>query len=274
MNEDNTIGELENKLKELKEQKRAAKNKGGSLGVPGAIILGSALISAAIFFGLAGLSGSGLPSSGGSGIGTADTGTPTTPPSAAVPAQAGNIVLEPVDAEDHVYGSRDATVSIVEFSDTECPFCARVHPTIKKIVDDSDGTVNWVYRHFPLDQLHRKARREAEATECANELGGNDGFWTYIDRLFEITPSNDGLADEQLSEIAEFAGLNRTAFETCLESGKYADHVASDVAEAAAAGGSGTPYSVILGPDGETFPVSGAQPAGAFTVIIDSLLQG
>lgn len=272
MSEENTIHELEHKLKELKKRKRDSATASASLGIPGAIILGSALIAAATYFGMVNLAGGSLTSFTGTGTGIAGTGTPTTALPAAAPVPAAKIVLEPVDAEDHVYGSRDATVSIIEFSDTECPFCARIHPTLKQVVDDSGGDVNWVYRHFPLDALHRKARREAEATECANELGGNDGFWAFTNRLFEITPSNDGLADEQLPEIAEFVGLDRAAFLTCLDSGKYADHIASDVAEAAAAGGSGTPYSVVLGPNGETFPVSGAQPASAFLVIIDSLL--
>lgn len=239
--------------------------KQNTLGIPGAIIIGSVLIAAAMYFGLSSLAGGGFTATTS---GTELTGTPTAPFAGA----AAQIVVEPVDAEDHVFGSRDAKISIIEFSDTECPFCARVHPTIKQIVDDYDGEVNWVYRHFPLDALHRKARREAEATECANELGGNDGFWAYINLLFEITPSNDGLADSQLPQIAEDVGLDRAAFVTCLESGKYADHIAADVSEAAAAGGSGTPYSIILGPNGETFPVSGAQPASAFSVIIDSLL--
>ncbi len=78
---------------------------------------------------------------------------------------------------DHIRGNPDAPVTLVEYSDFECPFCKRFHPTVKRIVDEYGGRVRWVYRHFPLDEIHPvKARREAAAAECAAELGGNDAF--------------------------------------------------------------------------------------------------
>jgi len=101
----------------------------------------------------------------------------------------------------------NAPVKIVEFSDTECPFCKRFHTTMQQVVKDSNGQVAWVYRHFPLDQLHSKARKEAEATECAAELGGNEKFWAYLNRLMEVTPANDGLDLAELPVIAAYVGL-------------------------------------------------------------------
>lgn len=98
-----------------------------------------------------------------------------------------------VDDSDHLRGDPKASVKVVEFSDLECPFCKRFHLTMQQLMEGYSGKVAWVYRHFPLDSLHPKARKEAEASECAAELGGNDGFWAYIDKLFEITPSNNGL---------------------------------------------------------------------------------
>ncbi len=194
-------------------------------------------------------------------------------PSAPTPAQPtpANIQVQPVSDDDHVRGNRNAKVSLIEFSDLECPFCKRFHPTMQQVMDTYGDEVNWVYRHFPLDSLHPKARREAEATECAGEVGGNDGFWKYLDRLFEITPANNGLQDSQLPQIAEDVGLDRVAFETCLASGKYAQHVADDLAEAQAAGGRGTPYSVIVAGD-QKIPVSGAVSFTQIQSIIDSLL--
>src|SRR3989338_2531696 len=94
---------------------------------------------------------------------------------------------------DHLRGDPKATVKVVEFSDLECPFCKNFHRTMQQVMSEYSGQVAWVYRHFPLDSLHSKARKEAEASECAAELGGNDGFWAYVDKLFEITPSNNGL---------------------------------------------------------------------------------
>lgn len=98
-----------------------------------------------------------------------------------------------VGDSDHLRGDPKATVKVVEFSDLECPFCKNFHRTMQQVMEEYSDKVAWVYRHFPLDSLHPKARKEAEATECAAELQGNDGFWAYVDKLFEITPSNNGL---------------------------------------------------------------------------------
>ena len=97
--------------------------------------------------------------------------------------------MRAITKDDHVRGNPNAPVKIVEYSDTECPFCKRFHPTMNQIMGEygKNGKVAWVYRHFPIDSLHPiKARKEAEATECANELGGNDKFWAYLDRIYEI----------------------------------------------------------------------------------------
>lgn len=189
-----------------------------------------------------------------------------------LPAAAPGIQLQPVTEDDWVRGDRSAPISIIEFSDTECPFCKRHHPTLQRIVDEYDGQVNWVYRHLPLVSLHSKALREAEATECAGELAGNDGFWKYIDRLFEVTPANNGLDLAQLPEIAEEVGLNRAKFEECLDSGKYALKVKDHISQAQAAGGRGTPYNIILVGD-EKILVNGAVPFEQFKAIIDEVLK-
>jgi protein-disulfide isomerase len=91
-----------------------------------------------------------------------------------------------VSDSDHFRGSRDAKVVFVEYSDYDCPFCSRLHPTLKRLVDEYDGRVAWVYRHFPLTQLHPQARDVSIAAECAAELGGNDAFWEFTDRYFEV----------------------------------------------------------------------------------------
>lgn len=183
-----------------------------------------------------------------------------------------DIRVAAVSDEDWVKGDRSAPISIVEFSDTECPFCKRFHETMQQVVSEYDGQVNWVYRHFPLASLHRKAQKEAEATECAGELGGNEGFWAYTDRLFEITPSNDGLDEDQLPEIAEYAGLNKSSFEECLSSGRHASKVRDDLSDGSDAGARGTPYSVVITKDGQTIPLSGAQPFSSVSALIDQLL--
>lgn len=176
-----------------------------------------------------------------------------------------------VTTEDWIRGDKKAPITIIEYSDTECPFCKRFHDTLVSIIDKNEGQVNWVYRHFPLASLHAKAQKEAEALECAGKLGGNDGFWKYMDRMMAITPSNDGLDEAQLPEIAKFVGLNVAKFNTCYESGEMAAKVQAQYTDAVNAGGRGTPFSVIIGKDGKSVPLSGALPDAQVQAAIDSL---
>jgi predicted DsbA family dithiol-disulfide isomerase len=169
----------------------------------------------------------------------------------------GNVITQKSDKEikelvalrkdEHILGDRDSEILIIEFSDTECPFCKSFHSTMHKIIDEfGDGRVAWAYRHFPLEGLHRKAKKEAIATECANELGGNDVFWTYVDEIYNVTPSNDGLDEAQLPQIAEDVGLDKTLFEECLNSGKYTKKIEDDIKNSRDLGGTGTPFSVMV----------------------------
>ncbi len=171
------------------------------------------------------------------------------------------VKVSTVNAQDHIRGNIRAKAILVEYSDLECPFCKQFHKTIQTVMTKfNQNDVAWVYRHFPLDSLHSKARKEAEASECAAGLGGNDGFWKFTDRLFEVTPANNGLEASELPNIAEYIGLNRSAFETCLASGKYAAKVEAQYQTGISAGVKGTPYSVIVTAKGNT-AVNGA--AGA-----------
>jgi protein-disulfide isomerase len=138
----------------------------------------------------------------------------------------------------------------------------------------SKGELAWVYRHFPVAELHSKAPREAEALECAGELGGNAKFWEYTNRLYEITPSNNELADIELTNIAKQIGLSSDKFSTCLESGQYEARVEADLYNAQGAGGEGTPFSVIIDTkNDDTYPINGAYPYAQMKSIIDLILQ-
>lgn len=188
------------------------------------------------------------------------------------PTNSGEINIKPVSKNDWIRGNKDAKVAIIEFSDLECPFCKRFHPTMQQVMSDYGDKVAWIYRHFPLDSLHPKARKEAEATECAGELGGNEKFWSYVDRLFEITPSNNRLELSQLSDIAQYIGLDKRKFDECLNSGKYASKIQDHYQQAIAAGGRGTPYSVVIAGD-QKIPVSGAVPFEQLKAILDPLVK-
>ncbi len=107
-------------------------------------------------------------------------------------AKPNGVEMKAVSPDEHLLGNTNARIVIVEYSDLECPFCKTFHNTMHEVVK-SDPEVAWVFRHYPIPQLHAKALREAEATECAWEQKGNEGFWKYADKIFEITPSNDGL---------------------------------------------------------------------------------
>ncbi len=225
--------------------------------LPVAIVIAGALIAGAIFL------GGKAPSK------QSDTGVQP-----ATPAQ--DITIAPVTDADHIIGSKDAKVILVEYSDLECPFCKQFHNTLHQIMNKygtSTGQVAWVYRHFPIDQLHPKSRKESEATECATELGGDSMFWKYTDQVYSITPSNNNLDPLQLPKIAESLGLDVAKFNTCLSSGKYSAKVESQHADAIAAGGQGTPYTVILA-GGKKIPITqGAIPFDALSSVIDQLLK-
>lgn len=210
--------------------------------------------------------------------GSSSTGTAAQQPQAA-PQQTGDLeAMTAVSSADHIRGNPNAPVKIVEYSDFECPFCKGFHATMKQVMDEygASGKVAWVYRHFPLEQLHPvKARKEAVATECANEQGGNDAFWKYADRFFELTPSNNQTdIDTVLPQIAKEIGLNVATFNECLASTKYDQHIENEVQNAVATGGQGTPWSIVVGKDEKKYPLSGAQPYPNVKQLIEAALQG
>lgn len=183
--------------------------------------------------------------------------------------------MNPITANDHIRGTADAPVKIVEYSDTECPFCKRFHATMQDVVKQYDGKVAWVYRHFPLEQLHSKAKNEAKAIECAAKIGGKEMFWSYADKLYEITPSNNQLDPAELPRIAGTLKIDRQKFADCLAN-PQADidkKIADDIDNAGATGGNGTPWSILIGPDGKKYPINGAQPIESIKQLIDLVLK-
>ncbi len=160
-----------------------------------------------------------------------------------------NITVVPVDAQnDHIIGNPKADISLIEYSDTECPFCRIFHATLQNVIKDygNDGKVSWVYRNMPLDSLHKKARPEAEAAECAYKLGGHPAFWKFIDTIFATTGSNDSFNQKLLPEIAVQAGVSKDAFNLCVASGETKAKVEKQYQDGLKAGGQGTPHTVVV----------------------------
>ena len=196
------------------------------------------------------------------------------PPAAPPGPQAGKLSedqaadVAPVTGEDHLRGNRNAKVTIVEYSDLECPFCGRFHETAQQAVNDYNGDVNWVYRHFPLDSIHPQARPAAAAAECAAELAGNDGFWNFIDAVF-----TDQTKISSLSSVAGSVGINTGAFDNCVSSDKYADKVEAQYQTGLAAGVTGTPGNFVINDKGEIWLVPGAVPLDQLKTTIDEALS-
>ncbi len=186
------------------------------------------------------------------------------PPSAPLPTPAGD--LKPVDKDrDHIRGNIDGPIYVVEYSDFECPFCSRHHPTMQALVDANDN-VGWVYRHFPLG-FHANAQPLAEASECVYELGGNDAFWKFADLAFE-----QGADATKIEAYAQQSGVDGAKVKSCVDSGKYTDYVANDMAEGSTAGVSGTPGNIVWNANTkESRLISGAQPLANFQSAVDAL---
>lgn len=196
-------------------------------------------------------------------------------PTVEQPTQAGEqptVAAGPVKAvdekADHIKGAKNAKVTLIEYSDFECPFCKRHFETMNQILKDYPNDVRLVFRHFPLTNLHQNAQKEAEASECAAELGGNDAFWKMHDKIFTETQSNDGLSLARLPAMAKEIGLDEAKFKTCLDTGKYTAKVQKDQQDGGSAGVEGTPATFVNG-----VMISGAQPLANFKAAIDAELK-
>ena len=178
------------------------------------------------------------------------------------------LLQEPTSARYEVSGERgfargpkDAPVTIVEFSDFQCPFCKTATATIKQVLDKYPGKVRLVFRDYPLASLHPQAPKAHEAARCA---GDQAKFWEYHDVLFERSPK---ASLQDLKRYAQELKLDATAFDQCLDSGKYTAEVDKDFQEGVGLGLTGTPSFFINGKQ-----VVGAQPLAAFQRIVDSEL--
>lgn len=232
--------------------------RSNSLGIPVAIVISAALIAGAIYF------------SGSKGVAPVVTNTDGTEEEQVTP----EVEVVPVTEADHIRGNPNAPIMLVEYSDYDCPYCKNFHETMNQIMTEygTSGQVAWVYRHFPLEQLHQNAPKLAEASECVAELGGNDAFWKFSDLIFGERSVNEQTSLSKLPEYARTAGVDSAKFESCLASGKYTDTIAADVDAALAAGGRGTPHTIVFVSSENVGTINGAQPYSAIKKNIDTIL--
>ena len=202
-----------------------------------------------------------ISKTGGSAAGIADAAAGAAEANA--PSFDDFVASDYYDADtDPVLGDADAPVTIIEWSDFECPFCARAYPTVKQVEEEyvADGRVKIVFRDFPLS-FHAEAQPAALAAECANE---QDMFWEYHDLIFE---NQNLLGDAQYESWAQELGLDMNQFSDCYSSQKYASEVAEDFSDGGRLGVQGTPSFFVNG-----VQISGAQPYSVFEAAIEAAL--
>lgn len=204
---------------------------------------------------------------------------PVASPAAQAPQQptSGKVSVD----DDPVLGNENAPVTLVEFSDYECPFCKRhfdeVYPSIKKDYIDT-GKVKMVFRDYPLPFHDPMATFEAKAATCAKEQGGDEAYFKFHNAIFTKTKSNgNGLTKDEVYQFAADLGLNKANLKSCADSDKYEEEIKKDLADGAAAGVSGTP-SFLIGKSDPSGTITGsvvvgAQPYSAFQAVIDPLLN-
>ena len=185
----------------------------------------------------------------------------------------------PIDTTDHIEGNTASGVVVVEYSDPECPYCIQLHPTMKKLRTDYGDKIAFVYRTFPLTQIHPHAYDESRAITCAGIVGGTKGFYTYIDSLFGYKVSNKTteLPTTGKEDIAKGSNLDIQKFKDCMQSTTPGELVDASTNDGITAGVSGTPTTFILRKKNNTYEVvamvSGAQSYSYFKAAIDQALS-
>jgi len=170
-------------------------------------------------------------------------------------------------ASDHIIGSPTAPIVLVEYSDFQCPYCQMVYPTLKQLVDSSNGQIAWVYREFPLTSIHPQAQPAALAAECISHELGNDAFWKFADTIFA---DQTKMSPAYYAQLAAQFGADPTTFAKCVSSAQYQSVLDQGTQEAEQNGGSGTPFTVVVG-GGQQVAVVGAQPLANFESVINAI---
>ncbi len=245
----------------MEQENTTTSTKKNTISLPAAIISAAVIIALALIFVF--------------GPKTAATNTqPTTgdQPAEITSVPADVAVIRPTD---RIRGDvSTAQVAIIEYSDSDCPFCVKFHPTLQQIMTDYKGKVVWIYRYFPLASLHPNATTEAVALECVAELGGNNAFNKYLDQIINVTLNPDPTSNETLTTFATAQGIDSAAFKKCMAGTTASDRVKADVTEAGKIGAQGTPFSIAVNlKTGKQVIIPGAYPLADVKADIDSLLK-
>lgn len=225
-----------------------------SMAIPLAILVGFAMIAIAIFF--------------TSGNTETVTQAPAAPGEIAIASS-----VRAVSESDYILGNPNAPIVMIEYSDYDCPFCKQFHTTMQQILDEYGvtGRLAWVYRQFPLVDLHPNAPQISEAALCVGDIAGNSAFWTFSDAVFDSRAESEFTNVTKLAEFAATAGVGRTEFMDCMTSDRMMNDLKADMADGLAAGAQGTPYTIIKVGDQEAV-INGAQPYSVVKGIVENLI--
>jgi len=229
-----------------------------STAVPIAIVTGFAMIAIAIFF-----------------TGSKEATAPQEAMQAAEnPAVAQTESIRPVTGDDYILGNPNAPILMIEYSDYDCPFCKQFHSTMHQVLDEYgvSGRLAWVYRQFPLVDLHPNAPVLSEAALCVGDIGGNDAFWTFSDAVFDSRFETEFTNITKLGDFAVEAGVEPSAVQECLDNDRMLDRLKADMADGLNAGAQGTPYTVIKVGSQEAV-INGAQPYDVVKGIVETLVE-
>ncbi len=180
----------------------------------------------------------------------------------------------PVDETDYIRGNPNAPILMVEYSDYDCPFCKQFHDTMKQVIEEFgvDGQIAWVYRQFPLTQLHPNSQKISEAAMCVGEIGGNDAFWKFTDLVFEQREVNVPTNITKLEDYAVKSGVTSEAYKTCMDSGKMKAVVEASVKDGFDIGARGTPYTLLIAGNQQAV-INGAQSYITVRGIVENLIS-
>jgi len=184
-----------------------------------------------------------------------------------------SLAEEKVPNDARIFGDLRARFTLVEFSDLECPFCKRLHPTLREVVSKSSGAVNWQWRHMPLSFHNPAASNGAHAAECYAEQKGNRGFWAFLTKWFDDSRMN-GSGVPDMDEFVADMGADVPQFQQCMSSGKYKGRIEEQAAMGAKIGATGTPATVVIDNlTGEKEFIAGARNSQEYVQIMNRMIQ-
>ena len=181
---------------------------------------------------------------------------------------------------DHFRGNSDAKVVLIEYSDFECPYCNKFHPTMVELMAKYSDKIAWVYRHFPLS-FHPNAQPLGEASECVSAYGGEDAFWKFSDSVYEkmgdgtifgTDTTNKKVSEDMILTLASAAGADRNKVKACIDSKEMSKKVKDSQAGGAKAGVTGTPGTIIISKKGGLELIPGALPLEQVEIMLEKHL--